>query len=213
MSLEIKNTTNLSKIDEEVKSDMKRYTPDELKYVLDHLKTEIKTDFKKYEDFLMVAGRNYKYPYTHQISICNVNKAATACAEYDYWKSIGRVVKRNEKGIPLLDEKTGKIKYIFDVSQTISRNHNISEVKLWEFDGKKHIEVLDKLINAFKQKDASLIFSLDEKIDFLAGLYSKQYLYKLTDGLSDDFLKEHSKLDILAFLKESVKVSMCARMG
>ena len=208
-----KNTTNLSKIDEEVKSDMKRYTPDELKYVLDHLKTEIKTDFKKYEDFLMVAGRNYKYPYTHQISICNVNKAATACAEYDYWKSIGRVVKRNEKGIPLLDEKTGKIKYIFDVSQTISRNHNISEVKLWEFDGKKHIEVLDKLINAFKQKDASLIFSLDEKIDFLAGLYSKQYLYKLTDGLSDDFLKEHSKLDILAFLKESVKVSMCARMG
>ncbi|HEO3244242.1 TPA: DEAD/DEAH box helicase family protein [Streptococcus agalactiae] len=208
-----KTTTNHQKSNKEDKSDMKRYTQDELKYILDHLKGEFKTNTLKYEEYLKVSGKNYKYPYTHQLSICNVNKEATACAEYDYWKSIGRVVKRNEKGIPLLDSTTGKIKYVFDVSQTVSRNHNISEVKLWEYDNKKHIEVLDKLINHFKQKDAGLLFSLDEKLDTLANLYAKQYLYKITDELSDDFLKEHSKLDILAFLKESVKVSICARMG
>lgn len=208
-----KTTTNYQKSNKEDKSDMKRNTQDELKYILDHLKVEFKTNTLKYEEYLKVSGKNYKYPYTHQLSICNVNKEATACAEYDYWKSIGRVVKRNEKGIPLLDSTTGKIKYVFDVSQTVSRNHNISEVKLWEYDNKKHSGVIDKLINHFKQKDAGLLFSLDEKLDTLANLYAKQYLYKITDELSDDFLKKHSKLDILAFLKESVKVSICARMG
>ena len=209
-----KTTTSYENSDKEKNGDiMRRYDTGDLKYILDYLKKEIKSDVSKYEEYLKASGNNYKYSYTHQLSIYNVNKDATACAEYDYWKSIGRVVRKNEKGIPLLDEKTGKIKYIFDVSQTVSRNHNISEVKLWEFDSKKHIEVLDKLINQFKQKDAGLIFSLDEKIDFLAGLYARQYLYKITDELSDDFLQEHSKLDTLVFLKESVKVSMCARMG
>jgi putative conjugative transposon DNA recombination protein len=122
-----KTTTNYQKSNKEDKSDMKRNTQDELKYILDHLKVEFKTNTLKYEEYLKVSGKNYKYPYTHQLSICNVNKEATACAEYDYWKSIGRVVKRNEKGIPLLDSTTGKIKYVFDVSQTVSRNHNISE--------------------------------------------------------------------------------------
>lgn len=202
------------KTDEEDSSDMtRRYDTQELKYILDYLKKEIKSDASKYEEYLVTSGNNYKYPYTHQLSIYNVNKDATACAEYDYWRSIGRVVSKNEKGIPLLDEKTGKIKYIFDVSQTVSRNHNISELKLWEYDNKKHMPLLDKLINQFRQKDAGLIFSLDEKIDFLANLYAKQYLHRITGELSDDFLAGHNKNGILVFLKESVKVSMCARMG
>ena len=55
--------------------------------------------------------------------------------------SINRSVKRGEKGIPLLDIENGKIKYIFDIRQTVSIDHNISELKLLEYDGKKHLNV------------------------------------------------------------------------
>lgn len=192
---------------------MARFKAEELAYILDYVKSELKTDTSKYKEYLKVSGNNYKYPYIHQLSIYNMNAGATACAEYDYWKSIGRSVKSGEKGIPLLDSKTGKVKYIFDVSQTVSINHNISEVKLWQFDSQKHLGAIDKLIDNFKEKDSSLIFSVQDKIDTLSSLYSKQVLYKLSDELSDDFLNNHNRLEILNFLKESVKVAISSRMG
>lgn len=192
---------------------MARFKTEELAYILDYVRSELKTDVLKYEEYLKVSGNNYKYPYIHQLSIYNMNAGATACAEYDYWKNIGRSVKSGEKGIPLLDTETGKVKYIFDVSQTVSINHNISEVKLWQFDSQKHLGAIDKLIDNFKEKDSSLIFSVQDKIEALSSLYSKQVMYKLSDELSDDFLKNHNRLEILNFLKESVKVAISSRMG
>lgn len=158
-------------------------------------------------------GNNYKYPYFNQLSIYTVNENATACAEYDYWKSIGRNVNRGEKGIPVLDIEREKIKYIFDASQTVSLNHNISEVKLWEYSNNKHVAALDTLIDVFKEKNSNLIFSTEDKINTIVSLYTKQLLNKVLNSLSDETLKENKKVQILHFLEESAKVSVYERMG
>ncbi len=192
---------------------MPRYKTEELKYILDFAKKELKTDILRYQEYLKVVGNNYKYPYIHQLSIYNMNTQATACAEYDYWRSIGRNVKRGEKGIPILDTEKLQVKYIFDVSQTVSVNHDISEVKLWEYESVKHIQAVDNLIDNFKERDSKLIFSQEEKIDTLVALYTKGSLYRLLDELSEENLKSHSKVEILDFLKESLKISVCERMG
>ncbi|MDO5714789.1 MAG: conjugal transfer protein, partial [Tissierellia bacterium] len=176
-------------------------------------KEEFKEVVKKYEEYLKVAGNNYKYPYIHQISIYNMDTKATACAEFDYWKSVGRSVKRGEKGIPLLDMENGKIKYIFDIRQTVSIDHNISEVKLWEYDSKKHLSLLDELIDKFKEKDSQLLLSQDDKIDGLADNYVRGKFNEALEGLSDESLKAIQKLDLFNLLKESVKISISERMG
>ena len=190
-----------------------RYKFDEIKQILDFTKEEFKENIDRYESYLKVVGNNYKYPYFNQLSIYTVNEKATACAEYDYWKSIGRNVSRGEKGIPVLDIQREKIKYIFDISQTVSLNHNISEVKLWKYHNERHITALDTLIDTFKEKNSNLIFSTEDKINTLVLLYTRQILNKVLDSLSDETLKENSKVNILHFLEESAKVSVYERMG
>ena len=192
---------------------MPRYKFSEVKEMLYYAKEEFKEDIDRYETYLKVVGNNYKYPYFNQLSIYTVNEKATACAEYDYWKSVGRNVSRGEKGIPVLDIEKEKIKYIFDISQTVSLNHNISEVKLWKYHNEKHITALDTLIDTFKEKNSNLIFSTEDKINILVSLYTRQIFNKVLDSLGDETLKENSKVKILHFLEESAKVSVYERMG
>lgn len=191
---------------------MPRYDIVDLSRTIYLAKEEFKKDIKKYEEYLKVSGNNYKYPYIHQISIYNMDPKATACAEFDYWKSIGRSVKRGEKGIPLLDIDSGKIKYIFDIRQTVSINHNISEVKLWKYDSKKHLNLLDELIDKFKEKDSKLLLSQEDKIDALVESNVRGKFNKILESLSDESLKSIQKVDLFNLLKESVKISISERM-
>ena len=191
---------------------MPRYDIVDLSRSIYLAKEEFKKDIKKYEEYLKVSGNNYKYPYIHQISIYNMDPKATACAEFDYWKSIGRSVKRGEKGIPLLDIDSGRIKYIFDIRQTVSINHSISEVKLWKYDSKKHSNLLDELIDKFKEKDSNLLLSQEDKIDALVESNVRGKFNKIIESLSDESLKSIQKVDLFNLLKESVKISISERM-
>lgn len=191
---------------------MPRYDIVDLSRTIYLAKEEFKKDIKKYEEYLKVSGNNYKYSYIHQISIYNMDPKATACAEFDYWKSIGRSVKRGEKGIPLLDIDSGRIKYIFDIRQTVSINHNISEVKLWKYDSKKHLNLLDELIDKFKEKDSKLLLSQEDKIDALVESNVRGKFNKILESLSDESLKSIQKVDLFNLLKESVKISISERM-
>ena len=191
---------------------MPRYDIVDLSRTIYLAKEEFKKDIKKYEEYLKVSGNNYKYPYIHQISIYNMDPKATACAEFDYWKSIGRSVKRGEKGIPLLDIDSGRIKYIFDIRQTVSINHNISEVKLWKYDSKKHLNLIDELIDKFKEKDSKLLLSQEDKIDALVESNVRGKFNKILESLSDESLKSIQKVDLFNLLKESVKISISERM-
>lgn len=191
---------------------MPRYDIVDLSRSIYLAKEEFKKDIKKYEEYLKVSGNNYKYPYIHQISIYNMDPKATACAEFDYWKSIGRSVKRGEKGIPLLDIDSGRIKYIFDIRQTVSINHSISEVKLWKYDSKKHLDLLDELIDKFKEKDSNLLLSQEDKIDALVESNVRGKFNKIIESLSDESLKSIQKVDLFNLFKESVKISISERM-
>jgi len=191
---------------------MPRYDIVDLSRSIYLAKEEFKKDIKKYEEYLKVSGNNYKYPYIHQISIYNMDPTATACAEFDYWKSIGRSVKRGEKGIPLLDIDSGRIKYIFDIRQTVSINHSISEVKLWKYDSKKHLNLLDELIDKFKEKDSKLLLSQEDKIAALVESNVRRKFNKILESLSDESLKSIQRVDLFNLLKESVKISISERM-
>ena len=193
---------------------MPRYSTEKISDILSHSLEEIRRDVSAYKDFLKTMGNNYKYSYMHQLSIYSTYKRATACAEYDFWKKLGRSVKRGEKGIPILDlsRSIPKVKYVFDVSQTVSIGNKINEVKLWKYEPEKHTLAVDSLIDSFKERNSRLLFSQEEKITALIDLYVRKKLYTIFDMLTDDTLKSYTKVELMQFITESIKVSLAQRM-
>ena len=193
---------------------MPRYSTEKISDILSHSLEEIRSDVSTYKDFLKTMGNNYKYSYMHQLSIYSTYKRATACAEYDFWKKLGRSVKRGEKGIPILDlsMRLPKVKYVFDVSQTVSIGNKINEVKLWKYEPEKHTLAVDLLIDNFKERNSRLLFSQEEKINALIDLYVRKRIYTIFDMLTDDTLKSHTKVELIQFITESIKTSLAQRM-
>ena len=193
---------------------MPRYSTEKISDILSHSVEEIRRDVSAYEDFLKTMGNNYKYSYMHQLSIYSTYKRATACAEYDFWKKLGRSVKRGEKGIPILDlsRSIPKVKYVFDVSQTVSIGNKINEVKLWKYEPEKHTLAIDSLIDSFKERNSRLLFSQEEKITALIDLYVRKRIYTIFDMLTEDALKSYKRVELIEFITESIKVSLAQRM-
>lgn len=95
----------------------------------------------EWTSFLATASRLYKYPYHEQVMIHAQRPNATACAEYDVWnKKMGRFIRKGAKGIALLDDTQGKTKlrYVFDVSDTVVINEKSKTPWIWELED-KHI--------------------------------------------------------------------------
>lgn len=193
---------------------MPRYSTEKISDILSHSLEEIRRDVSAYKDFLKRMGNNYKYSYMHQLSIYSTYKRATACAEYDFWKKLGRSVKRGEKGIPILDlsMRLPKVKYVFDVSQTVSIGNKINEVKLWKYEPEKHTLAIDSLIDRFKERNSRLLFSQEEKVTALIDLYVRKRIYTIFDMMTDDTLKSYTKVELMQFITESIKISLAQRM-
>ena len=208
-------TKNVKQEENKKEGKMPRYSTEKISDILSHSLEEIRRDASAYKDFLKTMGNNYKYSYMHQLSIYSTYKESTACAEYDFWKKLGRSVKRGEKGIPILDlsKSIPKVKYVFDVSQTVSTGNKINEVKLWKYEPEKHVEAIDLLVDSFKERNSKLLFSQEEKITALIDLYAKRKLYTVLDTLTEDTLKSHTKLELMYFITESIKVSLAQRMN
>ena len=93
-------------------------------------------NWERWADFLSLAGRLYKYPYSDQLLIYAQRPDATACAEYDVWNNrMNRFVRRGAKGIALLDDSGGTphLRYVFDVSDTGTRRNSL-DPDLWQMD-------------------------------------------------------------------------------
>lgn len=76
---------------------------------------------ESWSDFLRFAARFYKYSYYEQLQIYAQRPEATACADMDTWNlRMGRRVTKEENGIGIISEDLcgGKLRYVFDVSDT-----------------------------------------------------------------------------------------------
>lgn len=96
----------------------------------DYTAGRILKDPHDYMGFLRCAGQNYKYSFQDQILIYAQKPDATACAEFETWKELGRYVNRGTKGIALLvDDGYRKLRHVFDIADT-NRHPNL-RAKPW----------------------------------------------------------------------------------
>ncbi|HGD6508019.1 TPA: DEAD/DEAH box helicase family protein [Streptococcus agalactiae] len=176
--------------------------------ILELIKQDVLQSEAEYLKLLKVVGNNQKYDFRSQLSIYDKNPEATACAKFDYWRErFNRTVMRGQKGIPILEDygTYKKVDYIFDISQTVSKNRDVNEVNLWRFDKEAHRDVLKEMIKAegYEENESTL-----ENIFSLSRLYGDEKIDSLMNELR---ISDEDRIAFTKFVRNSVSYAVAAR--
>ena len=176
--------------------------------ILELVKQDILHSEAEYLKLLKVVGNNQRYDFRSQLSIYDKNPEATACAKFDYWRErFHRTVVRGQKGIPILEDygTYKKVDYIFDVSQTVSRNRDVNEVNLWKFDKEAHQEVLKEMIasEGYEESESNL-----ENIFSLSRIYGDEKIDSLMNELR---IADEDRISFVKFVRDSISYAVASR--
>ena len=176
--------------------------------ILELVKQDILQSDAEYLKLLRVVGNNQRYDFRSQLSIYDRNPEATACAKFDYWRErFNRTVMRGQKGIPILEDygTYKKVDYIFDISQTVSRNRDVNEVNLWRFDKEAHQDVLKEMIKSEGYEESESIL---ENIFSLSRLYGDEKIDSLMNELR---IADEDRISFTKFVRNSVSYAIASR--
>ncbi|HEL0027024.1 TPA: DEAD/DEAH box helicase family protein [Streptococcus equi subsp. zooepidemicus] len=176
--------------------------------ILELVKQDILQSDAEYLKLLRVVGSNQRYDFRSQLSIYDRNPEATACAKFDYWRErFNRTVMRGQKGIPILEDygTYKKVAYIFDISQTVSRNRDVNEVNLWRFDKEAHRDILKEMITSegYEESESTL-----ENIFSLSRLYGDEKIDSLMNELR---MADEDRISFTKFVRDSVSYAVASR--
>ena len=176
--------------------------------ILELVKQDILHSEAEYLKLLKVVGNNQRYDFRSQLSIYDKNPEATACAKFDYWRErFHRTVVRGQKGIPILEDygTYKKVDYIFDVSQTVSRNRDVNEVNLWRFDKEAHQDVLKEMIasEGYEESESNL-----ENIFSLSRIYGDEKIDSLMNELR---ITDEDRISFVKFVRDSISYAVASR--
>ncbi|MBR8823272.1 hypothetical protein IX293_001539 [Fusobacterium necrophorum] len=176
--------------------------------ILELVKQDVLHSEAEYLKLLKVVGNNQRYDFRSQLSIYDRNPEATACAKFDYWRErFNRTVMRGQKGIPILEDygTYKKVDYIFDISQTVSRNRDVNEVNLWRFDKEAHQDVLKEMIKSEGYEESESIL---ENIFSLSRLYGDEKIDSLMNELR---IADENRISFTKFVRDSVSYAVSSR--
>ena len=162
--------------------------------ILELIKQDVLYNEAEYLKLLKVVGNNQRYDFRSQLSIYDKNPEATACAKFDYWRErFNRTVMRGQKGIPILEDygTYKKVDYIFDISQTVSKNRDVNEVNLWRFD------------KGYEESESTL-----ENIFSLSRLYGDEKIDTLMNELR---VADEDRISFTKFVRDSVSYAVASR--
>ena len=176
--------------------------------ILELVKQDILHSEAEYLKLLKVVGNNQRYDFRSQLSIYDKNPEATACAKFDYWRErFHRTVMRGQKGIPILEDygTYKKVDYIFDVSQTVSRNRDVNKVNLWKFDKEAHQDVLKEMIanEGYEESESNL-----ENIFSLSRIYGDEKIDRLMNELR---IADEDRISFVKFVRDSISYAVASR--
>ena len=114
---------------------------------------------------------------------------------------------RGQKGIPILEDygTYKKVDYIFDISQTVSRNRDVNEVNLWRFDKEAHQDVLKEMIKSEGYEESESIL---ENIFSLSRLYGDEKIDSLMNELR---IADEDRISFTKFVRNSVSYAIASR--
>lgn len=177
---------------------------------------EITSSATNWMKFLGTTAWMYKYSFSDQILIYAQKPNACACAEFDVWNNkLHRWIKKGAKGIALIDESTqySKLRYVFDISDTIS--HNNRDLRLWSVNEDMHEAIVESLNNQYEINEINLASAILSVSNVLVEDNSSDYinqLIKYKDDSGFDYLEdEEIRIEYKNILKSSIAYCMLKR--
>ena len=174
--------------------------------------------------FLRSACRNYRLPFDEQLLIHVQRPDATAVLEMEDWnRKFGRWVKRDSKGIAVIDKNAGamRLKYYFDVSDTKEGRYHrlVRPVSLWTVQEKHRQEVQETLANAFGVEGelAGFAATVQEVANNAASDNLADYMGNILSSRENSFLEEMDEYNVEVrvrqLLSNSVAFMVMVRCG
>ena len=167
-------------------------------------------NWERWADFLSLAGRLYKYPYSDQLLIYAQRPDATACAEYDVWNNrMNRFVRRGSKGIALLDDSGGTphLRYVFDVSDTGTRRNSL-DPDLWQMDYSFREPVAEMLAKTYGVSDPNFAQQLADLSGKLVEDYWDNNAQEIRDIVDGSLLEGYDDLGLEMEFKSAGAISI-----
>ena len=167
-------------------------------------------NWERWADFLSLAGRLYKYPYSDQLLIYAQRPDATACAEYDVWNNrMNRFVRRGSKGIALLDDSGGTphLRYVFDVSDTGTRRNSL-DPDLWQMDYSFREPVAEMLAKNYGVSDPNFAQQLADLSGKLVEDYWDNNAQEIRDIVDGSLLEGYDDLNLELEFKSAGAISI-----
>ena len=167
-------------------------------------------NWERWADFLSLAGRLYKYPYSDQLLIYAQRPDATACAEYDIWNNrMNRFVRRGAKGIALLDDSGGTphLRYVFDVSDTGTRRNSL-DPDLWQMDFTFREPVAEMLAKTYGVSDPNFAQQLANLSGKLVEDYWDNNAQDIRDIVDGSLLEGYDDLNLEMEFKSAGAISI-----
>ena len=167
-------------------------------------------NWERWADFLSLAGRLYKYPYSDQLLIYAQRPDATACAEYDIWNNrMNRFVRRGSKGIALLDDSGGTphLRYVFDVSDTGTRRNSL-DPDLWQMDYSFREPVAEMLAKTYGVSDPNFAQQLADLSGKLVEDYWDNNAQDIRDIVDGSLLEGYDDLNLELEFKSAGAISI-----
>ena len=167
-------------------------------------------NWERWADFLSLAGRLYKYPYSDQLLIYAQRPDATACAEYDIWNGrMNRFVRRGSKGIALLDDSSGTphLRYVFDVSDTGTRRNSL-DPDLWQMDYSFREPVAEMLAKTYGVSDPNFAQQLADLSGKLVEDYWDNNAQDIRDIVDGSLLEGYDDLGLEMEFKSAGAISI-----
>ena len=165
---------------------------------------------QNWTSFLRTAANNFKYSFPDQILIYAQKPEATACAEIGFWnEKFNRWVNRGATGIALLNftGNNPKLRYVFDVSDTNSRQ-NI-EIPSWKVEERYEAEISEALENAFGEVGGgSLASIIDDTAQNMVDDNILDYLYNLDEAKYGSFLEDFDEDNLRSVLRNTLVSSI-----
>lgn len=181
----------------------------DFQHQIELIKQDVLSDDKNYVQLLQTMGNNWRYDFINQLSIYNKIPEAIACAKFDFWRqNMNRTVMMGQRGIPIIEDYGyyQKVDYIFDVSQTVSKNKEVNEVQLWNFKKRDHEIISDMILSEGQEVTGDVITDLNTLIKLKGE-------NKFSSLMNDLRIHEEDQKAFREFLEASAHISFSTRLG
>ncbi|RRR61644.1 helicase [Streptococcus suis] len=173
------------------------------------LSTHYLSDVDAYQRMLGRLGYVVGFDFQNQLSIIHQKPTASLCSDFQSWKSVDYIVRRGQKGVPILlsNQSTTSVGYVFDISQTVLVNKDRRPIEQWRYESGKDLSILTDIID----ERLSLRPENEEAaIRYLAGLATKGIGPKVLAGMNLDVESENY---LLRFIEQSFQAVFAGRLG